>query len=160
MKLLNRINNEGKPLNKETVRELAWDTLNSGQVIPGFGHAVLRKTDPRYTVQHEFGLKNLPKDDLFELANLVYQVVPDVLTEHGKTKNPWPNVDAMSGVPLQYFGLKETNFYTVLFGVSRAIGVLSQNVWDRGTGHPLERPKSLTTDNIYALAEKATESRQ
>ena len=43
-----------------------------------------------------------------------------------QVKNPWPNVDAHSGVLLQYYGIKEENFYTVLFGVSRAIGVLSQ----------------------------------
>ena len=43
-----------------------------------------------------------------------------------QVKNPWPNVDAHSGVLLQYYGITESNFYTVLFGVSRAIGVLSQ----------------------------------
>ncbi len=43
-----------------------------------------------------------------------------------QVKNPWPNVDAHSGVLLQYYGMTESNFYTVLFGVSRAIGVLSQ----------------------------------
>jgi len=160
MKLLTRIKSDGKPLNQETVRELAWETLNGGKVIPGFGHAVLRKTDPRYTVQHEFAMNNLPNDELFKLTNLIYEVVPDVLTTHGKTKNPWPNVDAMSGTPLQYFGLTQTNFYTVLFGISRAIGTLSQTVQDRIVGHGLERPKSLTTDNIFALAEKATEVRQ
>lgn len=160
LKLMDRIKKEGKPLNEQTVTELAWDTLNSGKVIPGFGHAVLRKTDPRYTVQHQFCLDNIPNDELFQLTNHIYNVMPKVLTEHGKTKNPWPNVDAMSGTPLHHFGMKETNFYTVLFGVSRAIGTLSQYVWDRGLGHGLERPKSLTTDNIFKLAESATESRQ
>jgi citrate synthase len=43
-----------------------------------------------------------------------------------QVKNPWPNVDAHSGVLLQYYGIKEARFYTVLFGVSRALGVLSQ----------------------------------
>jgi len=120
-----------------------WDTLNAGQVVPGFGHAVLRKTDPRYMAQREFGLKHLPSDPLFRLVAQLYGVVPKVLAEHGKTKNPWPNVDAHSGVLLQHYGLVEEGFYTVLFGASRALGVLSALVWDRALGHPLERPKSV-----------------
>ena len=71
------------------------------QVVPGFGHAVLRKTDPRYMCQREFAQKHLPDDPLFKLVSQLYEVAPKVLTEHGKTKNPWPNVDAHSGVLLQ-----------------------------------------------------------
>ena len=67
-----------------------------------------------------------------------------------QVKNPWPNVDAHSGVLLQYYGITEENFYTVLFGVSRALGVLSQGVWSRALGLPIERPKSLTVDAILA----------
>jgi len=122
-----------------------WDTLNSGQVVPGFGHAVLRKTDPRYSSQREFALKHLPEDPLFKLVSQIYTIVPDILTKHGKTKNPWPNVDAHSGVLLRHYGLVEENYYTVLFGVSRALGVLAQLVWDRALGFPIERPKSVTT---------------
>ncbi|MCC6523701.1 MAG: citrate (Si)-synthase [Polyangiaceae bacterium] len=128
----------------ENVKKALWDTLNAGQVIPGYGHAVLRKTDPRYTSQMEFCLKHLPNDPLFKLVNMIYQVAPGVLTEHGKTKNPWPNVDAQSGVIQWYYGLVEEDFYTVLFGVGRAIGVLANIVWDRALGYPLERPKSVT----------------
>jgi citrate synthase len=138
----------GKEVTHESVRDQAWATLNSGKVIPGFGHAVLRKTDPRYTSQRQFALKNMPDDPLVNLVSVIYDVVPQVLTEHGKTKNPWPNVDAHSGVLLRYYGLNEMNYYTVLFGVSRAFGVLSQLVWDRALGLPLERPKSLTTEWI------------
>jgi len=134
------------PYTQEAVRQAAWDVLNAGQVIPGFGHAVLRKTDPRYTCQQKFALKHLPDDPLFQLINTIYEVVPDVLTEHGKTKNPWPNVDAHSGCLLQHYGLKEERYYTVLFGVSRAIGCLSQVIIDRGLGFPIERPKSVTTE--------------
>lgn len=125
-----------------------WDTLNSGQVIPGFGHAVLRKTDPRYTSQREFALKHLPNDPLFKLVSKIYEVAPGVLLKHGKTKNPYPNVDAHSGCLLQHYGFHEENFYTVLFGVSRGIGVLSSLVWDRALGFPIERPKSVTTQFI------------
>lgn len=115
----------------ESVRDETWKILNSGKVVPGFGHAVLRKTDPRYTCQREFALKNLPEDPLFKLVSTMYDVVPKVLTEHGKTKNPWPNVDAHSGVLLRHYGLTESTYYTVLFGVSRALGVLSNSVWAR-----------------------------
>lgn len=139
---------QGKEVTHESVRDQAWATLNSGKVIPGFGHAVLRKTDPRYTSQREFALKNMPDDPLVHLVSTIYEVVPDVLTEHGKTKNPWPNVDAHSGVLLRHYGLTEMNYYTVLFGVSRAWGVLAQLMWDRAYGLPLERPKSVTTEWI------------
>ena len=64
--------------------------------------------------------------------------MPGVLTEHGKTKNPYPNVDSHSGVLLKYYGLKEYDYYTVLFGVGRAYGVLAQLFWDRALGLPLE----------------------
>jgi len=132
----------------EELTQHVWATLKAGQVIPGFGHAVLRKTDPRYMCQREFALKHLPNDPLFKLVSQLFHVVPKVLTEHGKTKNPYPNVDAHSGVLLTYYGLTEQNYYTVLFGASRALGVLSSLIWDRATGHPLERPKSVTTDWI------------
>jgi len=131
-----------------------WDTLNAGQVIPGYGHAVLRKTDPRYTCQRQFAQKHLPNYPLFKLVSQLYEVVPGVLTKQGKTKNPWPNVDAHSGVLLQHYGLTEENYYTVLFGVSRALGVLSQLVWDRALGFPLERPKSLTSEWIKNYFDK------
>lgn len=138
----------GKPVNESTIREFAWETLNSGQVIPGYGHAVLRKTDPRYTCQRDFALKHLPNDELFQIVETIYQVMPGVLTEHGKTKNPYPNVDSHSGVLLQHYGFTEHEFYTVLFGVGRAFGVLSQLFWDRALGLPLERPKSVTPEWI------------
>ena len=130
----------------ESITEFAWETLNNGQVIPGYGHAVLRKTDPRYTSQREFALKHMPDDDLFKLVNTVYEVMPGVLTEHGKTKNPYPNVDSHSGVLLKYYGLEQYDYYTVLFGVGRAFGVLAQLFWDRALKLPLERPKSVTSD--------------
>jgi citrate synthase len=142
-----------KEVTNEQLAKAVWDTLNSGQVVPGFGHAVLRKTDPRYMCQREFAFKHLPNDPLFKLVAQLYEVVPKVLTEHGKTKNPWPNVDAHSGVLLQYYGLKEENYYTVLFGVSRALGVLPSLIWDRALGFPIERPKSVTTEWIKKWAD-------
>ena len=136
----------GKPITPETITDFAWETLKAGKVIPGYGHAVLRKTDPRYTCQRDFALKHLPDDELFHVVNTVYEVMPDVLTEHGKTKNPYPNVDSHSGVLLKYYGLEQYDYYTVLFGVGRAFGVLAQLFWDRALKLPLERPKSVTSD--------------
>ncbi len=135
----------GKLPTEEQLKTFLWDTLKSGQVIPGYGHAVLRKTDPRYVAQMEYCLKHLPDDPLFKLVNMIYKVAPAVLTEHGKTKNPWPNVDAQSGVIQWYYGIREWDFYTVLFGVGRALGVLANITWDRALGYAIERPKSVTT---------------
>ncbi len=142
----------GKVPDKEEMKQFVWDTLNSGQVIPGYGHAVLRKTDPRYTAQREFCLKHLPDDKIFKYVSTLYEVVPDILQEHGKAKNPWPNVDAQSGVIQWYYGVREYDFYTVLFGIGRSIGVLSNIVWDRALGYPIERPKSLTTAMLEDIA--------
>ncbi|MFH1999667.1 MAG: citrate (Si)-synthase, eukaryotic [Planctomycetota bacterium] len=134
----------GVPTKDQLVKFL-WDTLNSGQVIPGYGHAVLRKTDPRYVAQREFALKHCPDDEIFKVVSGIYEVAPDILREHGKAKNPWPNVDAHSGCLLVHYGMTEYDFYTVLFGVSRAMGVCGNLVWDRGLLLPIERPKSFTT---------------
>jgi len=140
---------------KEETTDFCWKLLKSGVVIPGYGHAVLRKTDPRYTCQREFALKHLPNDKLFQLVSNLYEVVPGILTETGKVKNPWPNVDAHSGCLLQHFGMKEMNYYTVMFGVSRALGVMASLIWDRALGLPLERPKSYSTESLKQLAEKS-----
>jgi len=139
---------KGEELSNENFAAHCKSILDSGRVIPGYGHAVLRKTDPRYTAQREFALKHLPDDKLFKLVSQLYEVVPDVLLAAGKAKNPWPNVDAHSGCLLQHYNLKEENYYTVMFGVSRALGVLAQLVWDRALGLPLERPKSVTSEWI------------
>ncbi|KAJ3679021.1 hypothetical protein LUZ60_017032 [Juncus effusus] len=145
----------GENISKDQLKEYVWKTLKSGKVVPGYGHGVLRKTDPRYTCQREFALKHLPNDPLFQLVSKLYEVVPPILTELGKVKNPWPNVDAHSGVLLNYFGLSEARYYTVLFGVSRSIGIGSQLVWDRALGLPLERPKSVTMDWLEAQCKKS-----
>ena len=142
----------GKVPSEEEMKKFVWDTLQGGQVIPGFGHAVLRKTDPRYMAQREFCLKHLPNDPLFKYVDLLFKVVPPILLEQGKAKNPWPNVDAQSGVIQWYYGLKEYDFYTVLFAVGRALGVVANIIWDRGLGYPLERPKSVTTAMLEEAA--------
>ena len=133
---------------KDEVSQYVEKTLLEGRVIPGFGHAVLRKTDPRYTAQRNFALKHLKDYDLFVLVSRVFEVVPPILQSTGKVKNPWPNVDAHSGILLLKYGMKEYDFFTVLFGVSRSLGLMSQLIWNRAMGSPIERPVSMTTDII------------
>ena len=140
---------------REDLYKFAWDTLNSGKVIPGYGHAVLRVPDPRYTAQMEFAKKRFPEDDLVRLADMVFDVVPQVLKEQGKAKNPAPNVDAISGTLQYYYGVRDFDFYTVLFGIGRALGVTANYVWARALGMPLERPKSVTTKMLEDVVEKA-----
>ncbi len=142
----------GKVPTKTELQQFVWDTLKSGQVIPGYGHAVLRKTDPRYSAQRAFALQHLPEDEIFKLVSMLYEVVPDILREQGKAKNPWPNVDAHSGVIQWHYGVREYDFYTVLFGIGRALGVLSNLIWDRAVGQALERPKSMTTEMLEKIA--------
>ena len=136
---------------REELYKFAWDTLNSGKVIPGYGHAVLRVPDPRYTAQMDFAKARFPQDDLVRLADMVFDVVPQVLREQGKAKNPAPNVDAISGTLQYYYGVREFDFYTVLFGVGRALGVTANYVWARALGWPIERPKSLTTKMLEEI---------
>ena len=133
---------------KEQIAEYVKKTLSEGKVVPGYGHAVLRKTDPRFTAQMEFGKKHMPDDKLVQTIWNIYETVPPILQTMGKIKNPWPNVDAHSGALLVHYGMVEYEFYTVLFAVSRALGVLASLCWDRALGFPLERPKSVTTDLV------------
>jgi citrate synthase len=133
---------------KEQIADYVQKTLSSGKVVPGYGHAVLRKTDPRFTAQMEFGKKHMPDDKLVNTVWKIYETVPPILQSLGKIKNPWPNVDAHSGALLVHFGLVEYEFYTVLFAVSRSLGVLASLCWDRALGFPLERPKSVTTESV------------
>jgi len=134
----------GTPSDKQ-LTDFAWETLNSGKVIPGYGHAVLRVTDPRFDAFLAFGRKHCMNDPVVQTVSKVFDIVPGVLKEHGKAKNPWPNVDAGSGSLLYHFGLKEFPYYTVLFSVSRAMGMCSQLIINRAMGTAIERPKSVPT---------------
>jgi len=140
---------------KDQIGEYIHKTLKEGKVVPGYGHAVLRKTDPRFTAQMEFAKRHCPDDATVQTVWNVYEVAPPILEGTGKIKNPWPNVDAHSGALLKHYGLVEEEFYTVLFGVSRALGVLASLCWDRALGFPLERPKSVTTEWVKKFIEKS-----
>ncbi|MBI4177953.1 citrate (Si)-synthase, partial [bacterium] len=129
---------------KDQFREYCWSVLNSGRVIPGYGHAVLRVTDPRFTAFHQFGKLVCPNDEVFRIVDMGFEVIPQVLKEQGKAKNVWPNVDAGSGALLYHFGITQDIYYTVFFAVSRALGLVAQLVLDRAMLIPLTRPKSFT----------------
>lgn len=136
---------------KEEIAAYIQKTLDEGKVVPGYGHAVLRKTDPRFIAQMEFGKEHCSDSKLVQTVWNMYEVAPDILKATGKIKNPWPNVDAHSGALLKHYGFVEEEFYTVLFGVSRALGVLASLCWDRALGMPIERPKSITTKALKEM---------
>ncbi len=139
---------------KDQIADYIRKTLTEGKVVPGYGHAVLRKTDPRFTAQMEFAKRHCPDNPTVQTVWNVYEVAPPILEGTGKIKNPWPNVDAHSGALLKHYGLVEEDFYTVLFGVSRALGVLASLCWDRALGFPIERPKSITTEWVKQFIAK------
>jgi citrate synthase len=146
--VLEMIEKYGGAPTDEQLTEYCWDTLNGGKVIPGYGHAVLRVTDPRFTAQVAWGKERIPEDPVFQTVAKMFDLVPGILKEQGKAKNPWPNVDAASGSLVYHFGIKEFPFYTVLFSVSRALGVGAQLIYNRALGAPIERPKSVTTQFV------------
>jgi citrate synthase len=134
----------------EQIAAYVQKTLSEGKVVPGYGHAVLRKTDPRFTAQQVFAKAHVPNDKMVNTVWKIFETVPPILQSLGKIKNPWPNVDAHSGALLSSYGMLEYEYYTVLFGVSRALGVLASLCWCRALGFPIERPKSVTTENVKA----------
>lgn len=142
-----------RPTN-EQVKKYIQDTLDAGKVIPGYGHAVLRKPDPRFTALQTFAKTYIKDSPVVNIVWQLFDVVPPILQSLGKVKNPWPNVDAHSGAVLVHYGLKEYQYYTVLFGVSRALGVLAALCWSRALGFPLERPKSVSFEWLKTFASK------
>jgi citrate synthase len=155
---LSMLKEVGNEVSHDTIREYLWKTLKSGQVVPGYGHGVLRNPDPRFIALQEFceSKPELMSSPIIQLVKKTYEVAPDVLKENGKTKNPYPNVDAASGCVLYHYGLTEFKYYTVIFGVSRALGCVTQLVWARALGLPLERPKSYSLEAIEQLAKSGS----
>lgn len=147
----------GTKFTDEDVTDYLWSTLKSGRVVPGYGHAVLRKPDPRFEALMDYASSrpDIAKNPVFQLVKKNSEVAPGVLKEHGKTKNPYPNVDSSSGVLFHHYGFHETLYYTATFGVSRGLGPLAQLIWDRALGLPIERPKSMDLKGLLKLAEAA-----
>lgn len=139
---------------KAQIVDYVNNTLAAGKVVPGYGHAVLRKPDPRFIAQMEFAKENIKDSDYVQIVWDIFESVPPILQSLGKVKNPWPNVDAHSGALLVHYGMREYNYYTVLFGVSRALGVLAAQCWSRALSFPLERPKSVTTEWVKEFLAK------
>ncbi len=130
---------------REQIAQYAHETLESGKVIPGYGHAVLRVVDPRFTAFMNFGKKYCKEDPLFQTVEHIFETVPGILQTIAKIKDPWPNIDAISGSLIYYYGIKEFSYYTVIFALSRGIGLAAQAVVNRGLQFPIVRPKSVTT---------------
>lgn len=135
---------------EDQMKKFVWSTLEKGLVVPGYGHAVLRVTDPRFAALHEFGCRVCPNDPVFKIVDMGYRLIPDILKEQGKAKSPYPNVDSGTGALLHHFGVTEISYYTVMFGVSRALGMLSQLIFNRVIGTPITRPKSVSSAWIKA----------
>ena len=129
---------------KEELRTILQDRLDRGGKVAGFGHAVLRAEDPRATVQYALGEQICPDDPLFKIVLALREVAVDLLSKIEKVSNPYPNVDAVSGSLLNAFGLTDSNYYTVLFGLARCSGIAAQIVDERvnfrnGKGVPIYR---------------------
>jgi citrate synthase len=149
--ILELMDKYGGTPSEDQLRDFVRETLNSGKVIPGYGHAVLRVTDPRFDAFLDFGKKHFPEDPVFLTVSRLFEVVPVELKKLDKVKNPWPNVDAATGSLLYHYGLKEFSYYTVMFAVSRSLGLTAQAVLNRALLKPLIRPKSVTTEDIKEL---------
>ena len=143
---LEAIERFGAPPRAEDIEALAWERLNAGRVIPGYGHPVLKVTDPRFKVFHAFGTDHMADDPVFQTVDIGARVIPGVLKEHGKARNKYPNVDAISGCMLYHYGITGMECHTVLFSVSRAMGMLAQLVLCRAMLEPLTTPKSVTLE--------------
>lgn len=138
----------GEKATVKDVEELIQDRLSNNKLVFGFGHAVLRVEDPRATVQYEFVKKHYPHHPLVKMALLIREAGTKVLSANPKISNPYPNVDAISGTMLTAAGFAYPEYYTMLFGLSRCVGIAIQIVYDRceargGKGTPIVRPRYI-----------------
>ncbi len=134
-----------------------WETLQSGKVIPGFGHAVLRNQDPRYQAMYNLANQICADDQLFAIAEKLSRIVPPLLIKQGKAKNPYPNIDGISGTLLYYFGVRDLRFYTVMFSVAQTLGICAQLILNRAIFSPIFRPKSVTTQWLQSHFKSSTD---
>lgn len=130
------------------VEKLIQQRLDNKQLVYGFGHAVLRAEDARASVLYEYGRKNFSHDPLIHMALLLREAGPKVLSKNPKVSNPYPNVDAISGSILCASGFNYPEYFTILFGLSRSVGIAIQIVYERciardGKGTPIIRPKYI-----------------
>ena len=138
----------GEKATEADVEKFIRDRLANKQLVFGFGHAVLRVEDARATVLYDFAKKYYPKDPLVKIALLLRTAGSKVLSENPKISDPHPNVDAVSGTVLTAAGFDYPEYYTLLFGLSRCVGISIQIVYERcearqGKGTPIVRPKYI-----------------
>ncbi|MCB1111122.1 MAG: citrate (Si)-synthase [Chlamydiales bacterium] len=136
----------GNGASAKQVEELIRKRLANDQLVFGFGHAVLRVEDPRATIFYELAQKQYADNPLVKIALLLRSEGSKVLAENPKISDPHPNVDAISGTVLSAAGFPYPEYFTVLFGVSRCVGIARQIVYERceardGKGTPIIRPK-------------------
>lgn len=130
------------------IEKLIRRKLEQKEVIIGFGHAVLRVEDPRASVCYQYCQKHFPKHPLVKIAHLLRTEGSRVLKENGKISDPHPNIDAITGVMLTAAGFPYPEYYTVLFGLARCVGIAIQIMYERvyareGKGTPIVRPSYL-----------------
>jgi citrate synthase len=138
----------GEEASLEDVEKSIQQRLDNKQLVYGFGHAVLRAEDARASVLYEYGRKNFSHDPLIHMALLLREAGPKVLSKNPKVSNPYPNVDAISGSILCASGFNYPEYFTILFGLSRSVGIAIQIVYERciardGKGTPIIRPKYI-----------------
>lgn len=138
----------GEDASSDKVEAAIRQKLANNELVFGFGHAVLRVEDPRATLLYKVAEKYYPDHPLVKMAALLRQAGTKVLKENPKISNPYPNVDAISGVMLTASGFPYPEYYTVLFGLARVVGISRQIVYEReeardGKGTPIVRPKYL-----------------
>jgi citrate synthase len=136
----------GEGASSSEVEAAIRQKLANNELIFGFGHAVLRIEDPRATLLYRVAQKNYPDHPLVKMAILLRDAGTKILKENPKISDPFPNVDAISGIMLTASGFPYPEYYTVLFGMARTVGISRQIVYEReeareGKGTPIVRPK-------------------
>jgi citrate synthase len=142
--VLRLLNEHHQVPDDDTLTKFVWSILKRGKIFPGFGHAVLRAQDPRFSVLYNFGKKHWPDEIVFQVVDRLCDIVPPILSEHGKAKNPYPNIDAISGSMLYHIGIKEMKFYPVMFATALSLGLSAQLILNQALKTPIFRPRSVT----------------
>lgn len=133
---------------EDVAEKLLRERLSGKKLIFGFGHAVLRVEDPRATLFYEYAEKHFSENDLVKTTLLLRTIGSKILAENPKISDPFPNVDAISGTALSVAGFSYPQFYTLLFGLSRSVGIAIQVLYEReyargGKGTPIVRPRYI-----------------
>ena len=138
----------GENPTEKSVEDALQKKIAHDELIYGFGHAVLRTEDPRATLLYQVTKENYPNHPLVRMAHILRTAGTKILHENQKISDPYPNVDAISGIMLTAAGFPYPEYYTVLFGLARVVGISRQIVYEReeargGKGTPIVRPKYL-----------------